>query len=85
MPKRRKLYTSLPVLEGLPGWLFKRGIAIITLQLAVFYIVVDQTAQSTPLYAFVHYAPALEYVAASIALLVGGTLWMDYLIKREKQ
>lgn len=63
----------------------KLGFAAISFQLSLLYISVDILYQTFRTYAYIHYAPALEYVAMSITLIIGGALLIDYIWKTKKE
>ena len=55
--------------------------AAICLQASLLYIAADEVYRAFRTYAYIHYAPALEYVAMSIALLIGGACLLERVIK----
>lgn len=63
----------------------KLGFAAICLQLSLLYINFDILYQTFRSYAYIHYAPALEYVAMSVTLVIGGALLIDYIWKTQKE
>ncbi len=63
----------------------KLGFAAICFQLSLLYISVDMLYQTFRTYAYIHYAPALEYVAMSLTLVIGGALLIDYVWRAQKE
>ena len=59
----------------------KLGFAAICLQLSLLYIAADEMYRAFRTYAYIHYAPALEYVAMSISVLIGGAFLLERVIK----
>jgi hypothetical protein len=59
----------------------KLGFAAICLQLSLLYIAADEMYRAFRTYAYIHYAPALVYVAMSISLLFGGAFLLERVIK----
>ena len=77
MTKRESLFRIRP--QTL--FFLKLGFAAICLQVSLLYIAADELYRAFRTYAYIHYAPALEYVAMSIALLIGGAFLLERVIK----
>ena len=83
LKKREKINRSL--LSDVSVLFLKLGLLAVLMQLSILAIVASDTFPVDPFYVTAYYAPATEYVALSLTVVVCGTVGVDSLTKKVKK
>ena len=83
MTKFQKTNSARRPIHPISVWVLKIGLALVSLQLLALAVAVGESFHMDPLYTCRYFAPALEYVALSLTLIVGGALLFDASTKEK--
>ena len=84
MTNKRKILIFLP-LQPLTVLALKAGLFIVCLQLSALWITVSEKFAINPVFVRYYYAPAIEYVALSLTVVLFFTMVLEISLRYIKQ